>query len=101
MARAGPIATSSRAPLPLHLREPRRLADINGSGTRDVLWANGNKYQYMDLAGGTRPWILTQVDNGLGKSTTLEYSTQHDRDARRREGWQSVGDQDAQRRSTS
>ena len=52
-----------------------RLADVNGSGTRDILWGNGNKYQYIDLAGGERPWILTRVDNGLGKATSLEYST--------------------------
>ncbi|MCC6903010.1 MAG: hypothetical protein IT377_28835, partial [Polyangiaceae bacterium] len=52
-----------------------RLVDVNGSGTRDILWGNGNKYQYMDLAGGQRPWILTTVENGLGKTTSLEYST--------------------------
>ena len=52
-----------------------RLADVNGSGTRDILWGNGSKYQYIDLAGGERPWILTRVDNGLGKTTSLEYST--------------------------
>ncbi|GMV19447.1 MAG: hypothetical protein AMXMBFR56_76710 [Polyangiaceae bacterium] len=52
-----------------------RLVDVNGSGTRDILWGNGNKYQYMDLAGGERPWILTRVENGLGKTITLEYST--------------------------
>jgi len=52
-----------------------RLVDVNGSGTRDVLWGNGNKYQYIDLAGGERPWILTRVENGLGKTTSLEYST--------------------------
>ncbi len=52
-----------------------RLVDINGSGTRDILWGNSSKYQYMDLAGGERPWILTRVDNGLGKTTDLEYST--------------------------
>ncbi|HMR78322.1 MAG TPA: toxin TcdB middle/N-terminal domain-containing protein, partial [Polyangiaceae bacterium] len=52
-----------------------RLVDINGSGTRDILWGNGNKFQYMDLQGGERPHVLTRVDNGLGKSTHLEYST--------------------------
>jgi RHS repeat-associated protein len=52
-----------------------RLVDINGSGTRDILWGNGGKYQYLDLQGGERPHVLTRVDNGLGKSTHLEYST--------------------------
>jgi RHS repeat-associated protein len=52
-----------------------RLVDINGSGTRDILWGNGGSYQYMDLQGGERPWVLTHVDNGLGKTTDLQYST--------------------------
>ncbi len=52
-----------------------RLADVNGSGTRDILWGNAGKYQYIDLQGGERPWMLTKVDNSLGKSTHLEYST--------------------------
>ncbi len=52
-----------------------RLTDINGSGTRDIVWGNGRKYEYMDLAGGERPGLLIQVKNGLGKSTDIEYST--------------------------
>jgi RHS repeat-associated protein len=52
-----------------------RVADINGSGTRDILWGDGLNYRYIDLAGGARPWVLTRVENGLGKSTDLEYST--------------------------
>ena len=43
-----------------------RLVDINGSGTRDVLWGDGLKYKYIDLAGGKRPWVLTHIANGLG-----------------------------------
>jgi RHS repeat-associated protein len=52
-----------------------RLVDINGSGTRDILWGEGGNYRYMDLSGGQRPWVLTHVANGLGKTTDLEYST--------------------------
>ncbi len=52
-----------------------RLVDVNGSGTRDVLWGDGLKYRYMDLSGGARPWVLTHVENGLGKTTDLEYGT--------------------------
>ena len=52
-----------------------RLVDVDGSGTRDVLWGDGYDYKYIDLQGGTRPWMLTKVENGLGKSTHLEYST--------------------------
>lgn len=52
-----------------------RLMDINGSGTRDLVWGNGKKYEYIDLAGGDRPGLLKQVKNGLGKSTDIEYGT--------------------------
>ncbi len=52
-----------------------RLVDVNGSGTRDILWGEASSYKYIDLAGGKRPWVLTQVKNGLGKTTDLEYST--------------------------
>ncbi|MFN0246523.1 MAG: toxin TcdB middle/N-terminal domain-containing protein, partial [Kofleriaceae bacterium] len=52
-----------------------RLADMNGSGTRDILWGDGLGYRYMDLLGGKQPWILTSVDNGLGATTALEYAS--------------------------
>jgi hypothetical protein len=52
-----------------------RLVDINGSGTPDILWGDAERYQYIDLQGGTRPWLLTKVDNGLGKTTDIQYST--------------------------
>jgi YD repeat-containing protein len=55
-----------------------RLVDINGSGTRDVLWGSGGKYQYIDLQGGVRPWLLNHVENGLGKTTDIEYGTSTD-----------------------
>lgn len=52
-----------------------RLLDLNGSGTRDLVWADADRYQYIDLQGGVRPWLLSRVENGLGKSTDIEYST--------------------------
>ena len=52
-----------------------RLADVNGSGTRDILWGEGGKYRYIDLAGGERPWVLIHVDNGLGKTTDIGYAS--------------------------
>src|SRR5262249_19603224 len=52
-----------------------RLADINGSGTRDIVWGDGNAYKYIDLSGGKQPWVLTRVANGLGKTTDVEYGT--------------------------
>ncbi|MBI3202989.1 MAG: hypothetical protein HYZ29_15730, partial [Myxococcales bacterium] len=52
-----------------------RLVDVDGSGTRDILWGDGYDYKYIDLAGGVRPWLLAKVQNGLGKTTSVEYST--------------------------
>ena len=52
-----------------------RIVDFNGSGTRDILWADASSYKYIDLAGGERPWLLTRIENGLGKSTDIDYTT--------------------------
>jgi RHS repeat-associated protein len=57
-----------------------RLADINGSGTLDVMWGDGSDnrgagFRYIDLSGGTRPGLLARIENGLGRSTDLEYTT--------------------------
>ena len=52
-----------------------RLADANGSGTLDIIWGDAHEFRYIDLQGGERPWLLTNIDNALGKSTTVEYST--------------------------
>jgi RHS repeat-associated protein len=52
-----------------------RLVDMNGSGTRDVVWGDGFNYRYVDMSGAVRPWVLTHVENGLGKTTDLDYST--------------------------
>jgi RHS repeat-associated protein len=52
-----------------------RVMDVNGSGTRDVVWATASDYRYIDLLGGQRPQLLTRIENGLGKSTELEYSS--------------------------
>jgi RHS repeat-associated protein len=52
-----------------------RLVDVNGSGTRDILWGDAKAYKYIDLAGGQRPAVLTHVANGLGKTTDIEYTT--------------------------
>jgi RHS repeat-associated protein len=52
-----------------------RLVDVNGNGTRDVLWGDASAYKYIDLQGGVRPWVLTHVGNGLGKTTDIQYGT--------------------------
>lgn len=55
-----------------------RLADLNGSGSRDIVWGNAGDYQFLDLMGGERPRLLEVVYNGLGGSTTIFYRTSVD-----------------------
>ncbi|MCC7542876.1 MAG: hypothetical protein IT379_42060, partial [Deltaproteobacteria bacterium] len=52
-----------------------RFADVDGSGTTDILWAVGDNYRWIDPMGGRQPRVLTSVDNGLGALTTLEYGS--------------------------
>ncbi len=52
-----------------------RLTDINGSGTSDILWGDAGRYRYIDLTGGVKPHLLVRVENGLGKTTELEYQS--------------------------
>ncbi len=52
-----------------------RVVDVNGSGTRDILYGDGRAYKFIDLQGGAKPWLLTGIENGLGKTTAIEYST--------------------------
>ncbi len=56
-----------------------RLVDLNGSGTIGVLWSNvpygvsRTGYAFLDLCGGTKPYLLATVDNGIGRTTTITY----------------------------
>lgn len=52
-----------------------QITDIDGSGTPDLLWGRAYEYRYLDLTGGVRPYLLTRVENGLGKVTELDYSS--------------------------
>ncbi|MGC4070653.1 MAG: toxin TcdB middle/N-terminal domain-containing protein [Polyangiaceae bacterium] len=51
------------------------MADMDGTGTLDLLWGEAGNYQYIDLTGGVQPNVLTRIDNGLGATTELDYST--------------------------
>ncbi len=52
-----------------------RFADIDGSGTTDVVYAHGDDWQWVDLMGGQRPRLLEYVENGLGGVTELGYGS--------------------------
>ena len=55
-----------------------RFADIDGSGTTDIVWGNASNWQFIDPAGGRRPRLLVGVDNGLGAFTTITYGSSAD-----------------------
>lgn len=58
-----------------------RVADMLGTGTGGVLWTYASEVRprtrcfFLDLAGKAKPYLLTSVDNGLGKRTTIRYET--------------------------
>ena len=52
-----------------------RFADIDGSGTTDILYANADDWKWVDPMGGQRPRLLIGVENGLGGVTSLQYGS--------------------------
>jgi RHS repeat-associated protein len=58
-----------------------RLADMRGSGTAGILWSapgpfgRGTNYFYLDFTGGAKPYLLATIDNGIGKTTEIAYTT--------------------------
>ncbi|MFO8080189.1 MAG: toxin TcdB middle/N-terminal domain-containing protein, partial [Armatimonadota bacterium] len=59
-----------------------RLADINGSGTTDIVWADAGGWKYIDLGGdyrlqgtnrGLPAGLLERTTNGMGGENLIEY----------------------------
>jgi RHS repeat-associated protein len=58
-----------------------RLTDFLGCGTAGVLWTSEvdgtgrrPRWFFLDLTGGTKPYLLNQVSNGRGAITRIEYA---------------------------
>lgn len=57
-----------------------RLVDLLGNGTCGILWTNDRiaggvpNYQFLDLSGGAKPYLLATTDNRLGATTKLSYA---------------------------
>jgi RHS repeat-associated protein len=57
-----------------------RLVDLLGTGTAGILWSadagtyRGGGYAFLDLTGGTKPYLLETVDNHRGCRTRIEYA---------------------------
>jgi RHS repeat-associated protein len=55
-----------------------RLADLNGAGVPGIIWSSvgpNARTAFLDLTGGTKPYLLTGIDNHTGASTALTYAT--------------------------
>lgn len=58
-----------------------RLADMRGSGTAGLLWSTsgpfqrGAQYFYLDFTSGPKPYLLNTIDNGVGLTTEIAYTT--------------------------
>ena len=73
-----------------------RLADMRGTGTPGVLWSltppgrRAAEYYYLDFSGGTKPYLLESIDNGMGLDTEIRYgmsTTEAIRDRRDGSPW--------------
>jgi hypothetical protein len=51
------------------------IADLNGNGSLDVVWSGPSGMWALDLAGTTTQAMLHAIHNGLGATTTFDYST--------------------------
>ncbi|MEW6517222.1 MAG: SpvB/TcaC N-terminal domain-containing protein [candidate division FCPU426 bacterium] len=58
-----------------------RLADVLGAGVPGVLWSTDlgaaavERYCFLDLTGGNKPYLLTEVDNNLGAVIRVQYAS--------------------------
>jgi YD repeat-containing protein len=51
------------------------VGDINGNGSADIVWSSPRGLWALDIAGVGTAGMLATISNGLGKSTTISYST--------------------------
>lgn len=52
-----------------------RIADINGNGSRDIVWLDSNgKVTYLELF-SQRPNLLTEISNGIGQRINVNYGS--------------------------
>ncbi len=65
------------------------FADMNGSGSRDIVWINAGHVEFLELF-PVKPNLLSRVENGLGAVFEVEYGTsvlQQARDAGTPDAW--------------
>ncbi|HYE42782.1 MAG TPA: toxin TcdB middle/N-terminal domain-containing protein, partial [Caulobacteraceae bacterium] len=65
-------------PAPLASIGQLRTADVAGSGCQALVFTSDEptpRHWVCALAGDTRPWMLTEVDNGTGQLTRISYAS--------------------------
>ena len=50
------------------------FADMNGSGSNDIVWINAGNVQFLEIF-PVRPNLLSRVENGLGGVQEVDYGT--------------------------
>ena len=50
------------------------FADMNGNGSRDVVWVNGSQVSFLEMF-PTRPNLISRVENGIGSVQEIEYGS--------------------------
>jgi RHS repeat-associated protein len=56
-----------------------RIADLLGAGISGILWSSDvgalgpRNFMFLDFTGGTKPYLLTEMDNRLGALTRVDY----------------------------
>ena len=56
-----------------------RLVDLYGTGVSGVLWSsdavgsNRNRLLFLDLTGGSKPYLLNEIANHMGATTRVDY----------------------------
>ncbi|MGH7782403.1 MAG: toxin TcdB middle/N-terminal domain-containing protein [Candidatus Binatia bacterium] len=65
---------------PVSDMDATRLVDLLGSGISGVLWTGDatssrqDHYLFLDLTGGTKPYILHEMNNNMGAITKVKYA---------------------------
>ena len=75
---SGPVTIAGTPPL--GNVDAVRLADMLGTGMAGVLWSSdqlagsGSNYQFLELSGGSKPYLLETMDNNRGAVTRVRYA---------------------------
>src|SRR6185312_7700718 len=57
-----------------------RIVDLLGTGVSGILWSADEDWSsrggmfFLDLTGGAKPGLLSEIDNGLGATTRVQYA---------------------------